>query len=179
MRILTGSKNNDRERTYQKNTNRQEVDRNALAGATAGDALKIYKEYAFNVLSRNQLLLKLKSDLVWISWRKRYAKPLFLPHDLKIKSSLSEAACFPARRTVEDVEKYIGPKAKILLSAHASQTQFRDKNNLAVFSGMGSYFFHNLTDFFGMEECFIKMYTHPDVGGARRAEDCGYLLQRE
>ena len=31
---------------------------------------------------------------------------------------------------------------------------------------MGSYFFHNLTDYFGMEECLVKMYTHPEVVSA-------------
>ncbi|MGI6214095.1 MAG: uroporphyrinogen decarboxylase family protein [Christensenellales bacterium] len=144
--------------------NRQEVDRNGFwLGRPHRDALKIYKEY-FNVRSRNQLLLKLKSDLVWISGESVMLRPLFLPRGFKIKSSLSEGGLLSGAETVEDVEKIYWTKSEnFAFPLMRHKLNFAIKNNLAVFSGMGSYFFHNLTDFFGMEECFIKMYTHPDV----------------
>jgi len=35
--------------------------------------------------------------------------------------------------------------------------------DLAVFTGSWSCFFHDMAHFFGMEEYFVKMYTHPEV----------------
>ena len=35
--------------------------------------------------------------------------------------------------------------------------------DMAVFSGMWAPFFHEMCDFFGMENYFMKMYTHPTV----------------
>ena len=50
----------------------------------------------------------------------------------------------------------------MFLTMH-KKIKFAIDNNLAVFSGMASYFWHKLLECFGMEECFVKMYTHPEV----------------
>lgn len=144
--------------------NRQEVDRNGFwLGRPHRDALKIYKKY-FNVKSRDQLTVKLNSDLVWICGETVRPLPLLLPRGLKVRSTLSEGGLLANAETVEDVEKIRwSQKTNFHFPLMDCRLRFAKKNNLAVFSGMGTYFFHNLTDFFGMEECFIKMYTHPEV----------------
>jgi uroporphyrinogen decarboxylase len=46
---------------------------------------------------------------------------------------------------------------------------------VAVFGGMWGPFFHVMEDFFGMENYFCKMYTHPEVVYAAQRAHCGLL----
>ena len=145
--------------------NRQDVDRCGFwLGLPHRDALRNYKEY-FNVKSHNELAVKLNSDLLWICGETTMLNPLlFLPRGLKKIRTLSQEGLLTNAETVEDVEKiYWTKRDNFLFPFMNHKLKFAEKNDLAVFSGMGSYFWHNLIDFFGMEECFVKMYTHPEV----------------
>ena len=145
--------------------NRREVDRCGFwLGYPHREALKIYKRY-FDVKSHYGLALKLKSDLLWLSGERGSIIPtVILPRGLKRKKSLSEQGRLYDAESVEDVIKVIHSRRKrYLYPILRFQLKFAEKHNLAVFSGNGTYFWHRLLDYFGMEECFIKMYTHPEV----------------
>jgi len=44
-------------------------------------------------------------------------------------------------------------------------------------SGFWTCFYHNLTDLFGMEEYFVKMYTHPEVVHAVTDKVCAFYYE--
>ena len=145
--------------------NRQDVDRCGFwMGNPHPEALKIYNKY-FEVKSFKELILKLNNDMVWFS-ANRYllGAPLIMPRGLKAKKTLSEGGLLQNAECIEDVDKIHWRKAKYLSFGLINRDlKFAIENNLAILSGMQAGFWHDLTDFFGMEECLIKMYTHPEI----------------
>lgn len=144
---------------------RQEVDRNGFwLGDPHKDALELYKKY-FNVSSHDELIVKLNSDLIWINGESVISEgELFFPRGDNEVTTLSEEGILADAETVEEVENINWCKLKEFnFPLMEKRLKFAQQNGLAVFSGMASYFFHKLTEYFGMEECFVKMYTHPEV----------------
>ncbi len=144
---------------------RQEVDRSGFwLGKPHPKALRIYKQY-FGVPSHKALILKLKSELIWLSGESNMLNPvLFWPTGLKKKSSTGQRGLLAVAENIEQVEKiYWTRRQRFWFPQMYVNLKFAQQHNLAVFSGMGTYFWHMLLDYFGMEECFIKMYTHPEV----------------
>lgn len=78
------------------------------------------------------------------------------------RATLSAGGCFAEAQTVADVERYPWPDPAHL-DFSGIYAQIRAFPEKAVFSGMWSPFFHNVADFFGMEEYFVKMYENPAV----------------
>lgn len=78
------------------------------------------------------------------------------------RETLSAAGCFAEADTIVDIEKYPWPDAEYcdFSEIYAEIEKYPDK---MVFTGMWSPFFHNVADFFGMENYFIKMYECPEV----------------
>jgi len=78
------------------------------------------------------------------------------------RKTLSAEGCFANAETVADIEKYPWPDLKYLdfTGVYAAIDSYKGKK---VFSGMWSCFYHNIADFFGMENYFIKMYENPTV----------------
>ena len=78
------------------------------------------------------------------------------------RDTLSAEGCFANAETVADIEKYPWPDVKYLdfTGLYEQIGAYRDK---MVFTGMWCPFFHNMADFFGMENYFIKMYENPAV----------------
>jgi len=78
------------------------------------------------------------------------------------RDSLSAGGCFANAETVADIEKYPWPDVKYCdyTETYAQIEKYGDK---MVFTGVWSPFFHNVADFFGMENYFIKMYEAPKL----------------
>lgn len=144
---------------------RKDVDRNGFwLGNPHHDALRQYLKY-FGVHTHRQLMLKLNSDIMWLPADISARPPvIFRPIGLQKRTSLSQRGVLADAETVEDVEKVYWPSAKkYYFPSMRFRLMFAKKHNLAVFSSMNTYFWHSLLDHFGMEECFVKMYTHPEV----------------
>jgi uroporphyrinogen decarboxylase len=144
---------------------RKDVDRNGFwLGMPHRDSLKMYKKH-FNVSSHNELAIKLKSDLLWLSGERSMLNPLlFLPRGLKPRKSLGQNGILYDAEKIEDIGKaFFSKREKFTFPFMEKKLRFAEQNNLAVFSGMGTYFWHKAIDYFGMEECFCKMYTNPEI----------------
>jgi len=118
-----------------------------------------------------ELALALKSDLLWISpeldpaaWKHPEKKPIWDVLGGKPRVSLSQPGVFAECENAKEVEAFDWPNpdyfdfTSTLTSIEAAETE-----GLAVFGGMWCPFFHLVADFFGMENYFIKMHTHPAV----------------
>ena len=78
------------------------------------------------------------------------------------RHTLSAGGCFAGAETVADIEKYPWPDPDYcdFTDIYKQIEKFPDK---MVFTGMWCPFFHQVADFFGMENYFIKMYEYPEV----------------
>lgn len=75
---------------------------------------------------------------------------------------LSAQGCFANAETVSEIEAYPWPDPDYcdFTKVYDEIDKYQDK---MIFTGMWSMFFHNLADFFGMENYFIKMHENPKV----------------
>jgi uroporphyrinogen decarboxylase len=82
----------------------------------------------------------------------------------KKRTSLSEEGVFAETEDVAEVEAFQWPDPKYIdfteTLAEIDKTVGAEQ---AVLSGSWSCFFHNVCDFFGMENYFVKMHTDPAV----------------
>jgi uroporphyrinogen decarboxylase len=114
--------------------------------------------------------LAIGSDMIWISpeldmrcWRHPEGRPMWDCFRGK-RVSLGEGGVFAECEDVREVEAFDWPDPKYLnLETVIADTRYAHEKGLAVFGGMWCPFFHVMADFFGMENYFCKMYTHPEV----------------
>lgn len=109
----------------------------------------------------------LNDDCRWITADSGYQHPEGLPaldpgYGINRSNSLSSAGCFADVEMISEIEKYPWPDVKYCNFDHIYKRieSYEDK---IVFTGMWSPFFHNLCDFFGIENYFIKMYENPKI----------------
>ena len=88
-------------------------------------------------------------------------RPMFDFTGGKKRESLSMPGCF-AEATLDDVRSYPWPDPADFDYTELLR-EIRAHGDKAVFSGSLGTFFHDMCDFFGMEEYFIRMYTDPQV----------------
>ena len=118
-----------------------------------------------------ELALALKSDMMWISpeldpvtWKHPENKPMWDVLGGKPRESLSQPGVFAECESVKEVEAFDWPNPDYLdFSTTLANIDDAITEDLAVFGGMWCPFFHVVCDFFGMENYFIKMHTHPAV----------------
>lgn len=107
-----------------------------------------------------------QDDCRWISadwgWRHPEGKPVFDTTMGRERHTLSGAGCFAECDSLAEVEAYPWPDPDYLVFDDVV-TAVRAKGDKAVFTGLWSCFFHVLCDFFGMENYFMRMYTHPEI----------------
>lgn len=96
------------------------------------------------------------------SYKHPEGKAMFDPLGGRAKESLSQPGCLADAETVADVERIEWPNADYL-DFSATLARIGQHPDKAIFTGMWSPFFHYVSDYFGMEEYFIKMHTHPAV----------------
>lgn len=109
----------------------------------------------------------LNDDCRWIHADSGYKHPEGRPaldpgYGIRRANSHSAPGCFAETETIAEVEAYPWPDSAYadFSDIYAEIDKHQDK---LVFTGMWCPFFHNLCDFFGMEEYFIKMYEAPEV----------------
>ena len=147
--------------------NRQEVDRSAFwMGNPHEKALEIYCRES-KTQSKEELSQYLNNDVVWIigeeaGWDNNF--PYLEPIGKNQRHSLNQDGVFAETTDVEDVLNAYWPDP-VHFNYQSLQEKFQTakRQGAAIFSGMWSPFWHVLTDFFGMENCFVKMYTDEDV----------------
>lgn len=160
---------------------RQKVDRSGFwMGNPHADALKIYLS-AFQVETLEELSAKLRNDLVWINGEEavwRSALPYLDPLGGKKRCSLNQDGIFADCEDVHEVDTAYWPNASNFdFDSLQSRFAIAKAQQVAVFSGMWSPFWHQLTDYFGMENCFVKMYSDPEVVTAVAEHLCDFHLQ--
>jgi uroporphyrinogen decarboxylase len=118
-----------------------------------------------------ELALALNSDMMWISpeldlatWKHPEGKPMWDILGGKPRESLSQPGVFAECEDIKDVEAFDWPNPDYLdFTTSLVNIDEARAEGLAVFGGMWCPFFHLAADFFGMENYFVKMHTHPAV----------------
>ena len=125
---------------------------------------------AFGVKDDFELGLKLGSTARWVMpdahgmYNHPEGKPMFDVLGGKERKTLSQDGVFADCEDVAEVEAFDWPDEKYIDFSRTIEEIDRTRAaGQAVLSGSWSCFFHNVCDFFGMENYFVKMYTDPDV----------------
>jgi len=127
------------------------------------DTWPILHEY-FGTKSEEELHLQLKDDLRWLAPWSAYkhpeSKPIF---DMQRKGeTLSEGGYFANCTDLQEVEDFPWPDPDYLDFTEVIE-ELDNAGDVYRASGFWSPFFHEVCDFFGMENYFIKMYTDPEI----------------
>lgn len=145
------------------------------------EALAIYLA-DFNVKDEDELSILLGDDLKWKHAGGSYKHPDGCPmfdcyHGIK-KVSHSQPGVFAETEDIKEIEKFPWPEVKHLnFDEYIDIARKTRENKMAFFGGFWACFFHDIADFFGMENYFIKMYTDPAVVEAVTEQVVGFYLQ--
>jgi uroporphyrinogen decarboxylase len=132
-----------------------------------------------------ELHQKFKSDLYWACphhtrnfYNHPESRPVFDFTGGRARKSLNQAGVFAETESVADIEAFAWPNPDYVNLSETFE-QIADVNDLgmAVFSGMWAPFFHDLCDFFGMENYFLKMFTFPQVVEAATRKIMEFYLE--
>ncbi|MBT7617534.1 MAG: hypothetical protein HN590_09655 [Calditrichaeota bacterium] len=117
----------------------------------------------FGTSEEEEIRRILHDDFRWIqagTYIHPEGKPML---DMQRKGpELSAGGCFSDCESIAEVENYDWPDPKYL-NFEQTVRDLKSSQDFYCASGFWSPFFHEVCDFFGMEEYFIKMYSHPDV----------------
>lgn len=150
-------------------------------GNPHADTTKIYYPY-FGVKDDLELSVKLGDDFVWVyadrAWKHPEGKPMFDVLGGKPREHLSQPGAFAETTDVREVEAFDWPDLRYLdFNGVIEQVERARRDGFYVLSGMWAPFFHVVADFFGMENYFVKMYTHPAVVDAVTERVVGFYLE--
>ena len=147
--------------------NRKSTNGGAMWTGHPNDAtVPIYAEKWGIEPTREAIFQFLNDDCRWFTADSGYhhpsGRPAIDPSYGTERHTLSAEGCFANAETIADIEKYPWPYPDYcdFTEIYKQVEQFPDK---MVFTGMWCPFFHNIADFFGMENYFIKMYECPEV----------------
>lgn len=128
--------------------------------------------------SFEEVRLLLRDHCRWIMADGSYHHPdnksMFYKNVGLTSAATSNTGYFADCTNVSDVHKYPWPRLEYL-DFFEVMKQIDENKPYAVFSGFWNCFFHFVSDFFGMENYFIKMYTDPDVVDAVTAYVLDFL----
>ncbi len=111
----------------------------------------------------------LNDDMVWLAadnycWKHPEGKPFFDFRRGEELHHLGEGGVLKDVETIEDIDAFDWPDMKYLdFTEYRTLLQEARDRGFAVAGGYWSPFFHNMADFFGMENYFIRMHTHPEL----------------
>lgn len=118
----------------------------------------------FGTSSDEELRRKLGDDFRWVSPRSVYkhpqGKPMF--DNVRRSEALGAGGVFADCEDVSEVHGFAWPNPDYLDFTETLKA-LREVGDRYRASGFWSPFFHDLANFFGMENYFVKMYTHPEV----------------
>ncbi|MCX6343443.1 MAG: hypothetical protein NT018_00040 [Armatimonadetes bacterium] len=134
----------------------------------------------FGTATEEELRRELNDDCRWIC-PQFYSDAYNDPDGRELFDSgldRSKHATFPLAdcETVSDVDRFPWPKPEYL-SFDSCLADLRSAGDVYRLSGFWTPFFHNLGDLFGMEDYFVKMYTHPDVVLAATDRVCEFYYE--
>jgi len=118
-----------------------------------------------------ELASKLDCDIMWCSpeldlssWKHPEGRPMWDVLGGKPRKSLDQPGVFADCEDVQEVEAFKWPDPDYLdFTTTLENIDQASARGMAIFGGMWMPFFHVVGDFFGMDNYFIKMYTHPEV----------------
>jgi len=117
----------------------------------------------FGTSTEEELRQKLGDDIRWIhpgSYKHPEGKPVFdIQRDGR---ELGAPGIFAKCENIEEVDQFDWPNPDYLDFTEVLQ-RLQNAGDVYRASGFWCPFFHNVADFFGMENYFIKMHTHPDI----------------
>jgi uroporphyrinogen decarboxylase len=135
-------------------------------GHPSDKTVEIYAQAWGIAPTREAIYTYLNDDCRWVMADRGYKHPQGLPaldpsRGVK-RETLSAEGCFAQAETVADIEAYPWPDPAFcdFTEVYAEIDRFPDK---LVFTGMWCPFFHDLPNFFGMENYFVNMYEKPAV----------------
>lgn len=114
--------------------------------------------------SEEEVRLRLGDDLRWIAPWQAYKHPQGLPMwDMRRRGSeLSAGGAFADCEDPREVDDHPWPDPEFLDFAEVL-SELRAAGDVYRAGGFWCPFFHEVADFFGMENYFVKMYTNPAV----------------
>jgi uroporphyrinogen decarboxylase len=130
--------------------------------------------------AEEELRQRLGDDIRWIgaqwgSYKHPQKKPMW-ENQHNPQAGLASGGVFADCEDVRQVEDFPWPNPDYL-DFSASLQALKNAGQVYRAGGMWSSFFHDVADFFGMENYFVKMYTHPEVVEAVTAKVCGFYLE--
>lgn len=138
----------------------------------------------FGVANDFELGRLVGSDLYWAmpeehgSWKHPESKPTFDVLAGEERHSLGQDGVFANTEDPREIEDFPWPDvANLDFTAVLAKMDQVSAAGQAIFSGMWSCFFHIVSDFFGMENYFMKMHTHPEVVDAVTRRVVDFYLQ--
>ncbi len=111
----------------------------------------------------------LNDDMVWLMadkycWKHPDQRPFFDFRQGEALHHLGEGGKLKDAQSIKDIEAFEWPNMQYLdFSEYRELLLDARARGFAVAGGFWSPFFHNMSDFLGMENYFIKMYTHPEL----------------
>ena len=148
-------------------------------GCPKAETMEIYLRES-GLPSSEALFQELDDDVRWISadWGYRHpeGKPPFDPLGGHHRESLNQSGVFADTEDIAEVETYPWPNPDYLdfTKVYEAIEQHPDK---AVWTGMWSPFFHDVADFFGMDNYFMGMYLRPEIVEAVTSHVLGYYAE--
>lgn len=133
-------------------------------GNPHSDTWPIYLK-AFGQPDEESIRQLLGDDFRWIrpddsTYKHPEGRPIF---DMQRRGKeLSAAGAFADTEAVQEVEDFDWPNLDYLDFSETLEA-LRNAGDVYRASGFWSHFYHNVADFMGMENYFVKMYTHPEV----------------
>ncbi len=132
-------------------------------GNPHADTWPILREF-FSVKTNEEVRKILRDDVFWLISGSKYNAEngdVAFPNPRK-SEGLAAEGCFSDFETVEQLDDYPWPDPQNIDFTGDIET-LRNAGDVYRLSGLWSPFFHQMAGFFGMEEYFIKMYTHPEL----------------
>lgn len=133
-------------------------------GNPHADTWPIYME-AFGAADKKGVRRAVGDDFFWLLlgdnvYKHPQGQPIFNFRRRGVE--LSAAGAFAECEDVQEVEDFEWPDPDHLDFSEALD-ELRNAGELYRAGGFWAPFFHQAADFFGMENYFVKMYTHPEV----------------
>ena len=148
-------------------------------GNPHNDTWPILHRY-FGTKADEELRMKLGDDCRWIcpqfysdGYRDPLGRELF---DAGSDRSKHMAPPLADYETVKQVEAFQWPNPDYL-NFDSCIRDLENAGDVYRMSGFWTCFYHNMADLFGMEEYFVKMYTHPEVVKAATDKVCEFYYE--
>jgi uroporphyrinogen decarboxylase len=132
----------------------------------------------FKTFTEEEIRRKLRDDFRWIAPWEAYKHPEGKPvFDVqRAEKDLAAGGVFSECEDVGQVEEFAWPNPDYLDFSGILQ-ELENAGDVYRASGFWCPFFHDVAEFMGMENYFVKMYTHPEVVHAITSHVIDFYLE--